>query len=351
MRRRQLLATGLGLAGLVACGKTPARGQAASAAPSATKGLDAALLQAGLAEAATLPKLNALIVARHGRPLAERVFNGPDLDTPVNVKSASKSVLAALVGAGIARGVLTGPDQPVAPLLASRAPPAADPRFRALTVDHLLSMRAGLASTSGANYGAWASSDDWVRFALEQPFVAEPGGAMIYSTGTSHLLAAVLNRAAGRPLLTLAREWLGYPLAIAVPDWPVDPQGLHLGGNEMRLSPRALLAFGELYRNAGVREGVQVLPAAWIETSWIPRGWSAWSGHGYGYGWWIRRSGGRDVFYAWGFGGQMVFVVPALQLTAVMTSDPSPGDRDDHVVRLHEILDRSIIPAAERGAA
>jgi CubicO group peptidase (beta-lactamase class C family) len=213
-------------------------------------------------------------------------------------------------------------------------------------------MQAGLGSTSGANYGAWVSSPDWVRYVLAQPFEADPGGRMVYSTGTSHLTSACLTRASGRSTLTLAREGLGEPLDIEVPSWPADPQGIYFGGNDMRLSPLALLKFGELYRNDGLYDGRRILPEGWVQESWRGRGTSRWSGNPYGYGWWIRRSGRHEVFFAWGYGGQMVFVVPDLRLTVVMTSDPTPvAARDGHVDALHGLLDRALIPAAERGGA
>lgn len=345
MLRRTLLTSSIALAGTAACGQTPLGAPARR-----TTGLDAALLAQTLAAGEALPKLRSLIAARDGVVLSERVFRGPGLDAPVNIKSASKSVLAALGGIAIGKGVFSGVDQPIAEFLRDRFPSNPDPRLSAITLGHLLSMQAGLASTSGANYGAWVSSRDWVRYALAQPFEAEPGGRMVYSTGTSHLLSAALTRASGRSTLALMREWLGEPLGITVPSWPADPQGVYFGGNEMRLSPRALLTFGELYRNDGLHAGARVLPEGWVQASWNGRGTSRWSGNPYGYGWWIRRSGGHDVYFAWGYGGQMVFVVPDLRLTVVMTSDPEPAQaRDGHVDALHGLMDRGLIPAAERG--
>lgn len=324
--------------------------QAQVAAPVRTTGLDAAGLQGALAEAAALPRLNAVIVARDGRVLAERSLDGRELDQPVNIKSASKSVLSALAGVAVGRGLIRV-DQPVLPLLGTRVPADPDPRLRELTIDHLLSMRAGLQSTSGANYGQWASSPDWVRSALAQPLVDEPGGRMIYSTGTSHILSAALSRAAGRSTLELARDWLGEPLGVAVPAWPRDRQGTYFGGNDMRLSPRALFRFGELYRLDGVVNGRRVLPEGWVETSWTPRGTSPWTGASYGYGWWIAQARGHPIYFAWGYGGQMVYVVPDLQLTAVMTSDDDVRGVDGHVQALHRIVADRLIPAAERGAS
>jgi CubicO group peptidase (beta-lactamase class C family) len=332
-----LLAAGVALAG-------PARSAAQAS------GLNRALVEATLARAEALPGLRSLLVARHGEELLAKRLRGPALDTPVNVKSVSKSVIAALVGAAIARGVLDGVDQPIAPVLDGLVPADADPRIQAITIDHLLTMRAGLERTSGRNYGRWVSSPDWVRHVLTRPFVAEPGARMLYSTGSYHLLSVAIARASGRSTLALARDWLGRPLAIEVPPWTRDPQGFYLGGNNMALAPRALLRFGEMYRQGGAFGGEQVLPADWVEASWTPRTRSIVTGHAYGYGWFIVQARGYRVAYAWGYGGQMIYVVPALGLTAVITSDPAaPSGRTGYVRQLHGLLADGIIPAAERG--
>ena len=83
---------------------------------------------------------------------------------------------------------------------------------------------------------------------------------MLYSTGSFHVLGAALARASGESLLALARGWLGEPLGIEIPAWTRDPQGFYLGGNEMALSPMAMLAFGEMYRRDGrTADGATVL--------------------------------------------------------------------------------------------
>ena len=337
---------------LAACGVEPAGGSAPAAAPPppATRGLDPVLMDEGLAQARQLPNLNSLIVARDGEVLAEHRLNGPPLDQPVNIKSASKSVLSALTGIAIEKGVLSGVDQKIAPILRADLPAGGDPRLQAIEVGHLLSMQAGLGRTSGQYYGAWVTSPNWVRHALARPFDDDPGGRMIYSTGTSHLMSAVLTRASGRSTHALAQAWLAEPLGVSIPPWPRDPQGIYFGGNDMLMSPRALVRFGELYRQDGVIDGVRILPEGWVSESWTPRTTSPWSGRDYGYGWFHRVSNGHDVHFAWGYGGQMVFVVPSLALTVVMTSDPRPRPREEsHVGDLHRLLDEAIIPAAVRG--
>ncbi|WP_208002196.1 serine hydrolase domain-containing protein [Luteimonas yindakuii] len=311
-----------------------------------------AAVEALLDDAGTIEPLKAVVVAHDGRVIAERGYRGATPATSTNIKSASKSVMSALVGIAIDRGVLAGIDQPIAPLLQSDLPQDPDPRLAQVTIGHLLTMQAGLERTSGANYGRWVTSRNWVRAALAQPFVDEPGGAMLYSTGSTHLLSAILVRVTGRSTLDLAREWLGPQEGFAITAWDRDPQGIHLGGNNMAMGTRSLLAFGELYRNGGrSTQGRQLLSQAWIDASWQPRTASRYTGDAYGYGWFLRDIAGEPVRYAWGYGGQMLYIVPSLRLTVAMTSDDGAasartGHRDD----LHGLMGRIIATVREQPA-
>ncbi|ROR23120.1 CubicO group peptidase (beta-lactamase class C family) [Comamonas sp. BIGb0124] len=305
-------------------------------------------LEAVLTAAGALEPLQAVVVSRHGQRLAERAYGRRALAAATNIKSASKTVVSALVGAAIDRGVLTGTDQRVAALLPGDLPRDPDPRLARLTVGHLLSMQAGLQRTSGPHYGRWVASRNWVRSALAQDFVDEPGGGMLYSTGSTHLLSAILTRRSGRSTLALARDWLAPLGGFAIVDWERDPQGIYLGGNQMAMSPRSLLAFGELYVRGGLTaDGRRLLSQDWIEQSWRPRTTSVFNGDGYGYGWFLRRMAGHDVRYAWGYGGQMLYVVPAAGLVVAMTSDESsPSARTGYRDRLHALLEEIVTRAA-----
>ena len=296
--------------------------------------------------AAALSRLQAVVVSHNGEIVYER---GP-VDRPANIKSASKSIVSALVGIAIDKGILEGLQQKIASILAPSFPREPDPRLNDITIEDLLTMRAGLERTSGANYGDWISSANWVRDALARPFVDEPGGRMLYSTGNTHLLSAILTKASGRPTLDLAREWLAEPLGITIPSWDRDPQGIYLGGNNMALTPRAMAAFGELYRNGGMADGRQIVPEAWIEASWTPVTESFFTGHGYGYSWFGTELAGQQVRYAWGHGGQFIFVVPSAGLTVAMTSETAGYQRGSgYVQQLHALMGEVIIPAAMSG--
>jgi CubicO group peptidase (beta-lactamase class C family) len=296
-----------------------------------------------------LDQLHAIIVAHDGAPVLAEALRGPALDRPVNVKSVSKTVVAALTGAAIDRGVVPGLDATLGALIPDLIPEDADPRVADLTLADLVTMQAGLARTSGASYGAWVSSPDWVGHALSRPFVAAPGERMLYSTGSFHVLGAALARASGESLLALARGWLGRPLGIEIPAWTRDPQGFYLGGNEMALSPFAMLAFGEMYRRGGrSADGARVLSEAWVEASFVPRTRSPFSGLDYGYGWFLGRRAGRRLALARGYGGQLIALVPELDLTVVVTSDPTrPARSEGYFGELMDLISEAAIPDAE----
>lgn len=298
------------------------------------------------ARACALDQLHAIVVVLDGRVVLAEAFRGPGLDRPENVKSVSKTLVATLTGSAIARGHLSGVEARALRWLARRAPRGMDPRAEAITIEDLLTMRSGFARTSGANYGAWVSSPDWVGYVLSRPLEAEPGTRFGYSTGDYHLLGAVLAEATGRSLHALAADWIGGPLGVAVPPWIRDPQGLYLGGNEMALSPRGMAAFGEAVRTGG---GTMV-GTDWIAASWRPRTRSPFSGHQYGYGWFLAEFGGVPVAYARGYGGQMIYVAPEAGVTVAITSDPTrPARSQGHAGDLHALVAEAVLPAARRG--
>lgn len=306
-------------------------------------------LQPALEQAAELPRLHSLLISHEGNLVVERYFNGRGPGDIANIKSASKSVISALVGAAVERGHLQL-DQPIAPYFPEHADLLEGPKGR-ISIRDLLTMQGGLASTSNRNYGRWVLSDDWVRFALSQPLENPPGTVMEYSTGSTHLLSSILNRATGESTLEFGRRVLGRPLGFHLADWPTDPQGIHFGGNDMEFTPRQMLRFGRLYLEEGRHDGRQVLPADWVEESLETQTVSP-RGRGdrhYGYGWWIRDMAGYRTTYAWGYGGQFILLVDELDLVVVTTSSSQPGEgRRHHTRTIYQLAEYGIIaPIAE----
>jgi len=308
--------------------------------------IDPAALRRIADQASRFDQLRGLIVAGNGEVLFEKAFRGPPLDRNVNVKSVSKTIVAALTGAALDRGLIGHVDQRIGDLAPDLMPASADPRVQDITLADLLTMQAGLERTSGRNYGRWTTSDDWVRYALTRPFVAKPGERMLYSTGSYHILGAILAKLADASLLEIARAWLGEPLDIDIPPWTRDPQGFYLGGNNMELTPFALLRFGEMVRQGGRWQGKQVLSRKWLETSWTPRTSSPFSGHRYGYGWFLTHTGNHDLVYARGYGGQMLYVMTSIGLTVVITSDPTrPARSYGYGGDLHALVAELVRPS------
>jgi CubicO group peptidase (beta-lactamase class C family) len=285
-------------------------------------------------------RMHSLLVSQGGEMIFERYFNGHGPDDLGNVKSVSKSILSALVGIAIEGGYIDGVEVRMNRYFGRELEGITNPEVAAISIEHLLTMQAGLESTSNRNYGPWALSDNWVRATLSMPMAAEPGRDMLYSTGNTHLLSAIITRATGQTTLKFAREALAEPLGFDLAPWPRDPQGVYFGGNDMQLTPRQLLAFGELYLNGGRSGDRQVVPEAWVQASLAPH---AASPHGndryYGYGWWVTELVGHVAPHAWGHGGQFVMLVPDLDLVLVTTSAPyADAEANVHANRVFMML-------------
>ncbi len=292
-----------------------------------------------------LPRLYSLLVSHRGELVFEEYYNGTDLRRPANMKSASKSVISALVGIAIEKGYIESVDDPIIKYFPDYISDQINSDKQLITIENLLTMQSGLETTSNRNYGKWVLSENWVEFAINQPLVAKPGTRMLYSTGSTHILSAILTRASGIDTKAFAQKHLTSKLGYSMSYWSKDPQGIYFGGNDMEMTPRQMLAFGELYLNKGIYDGQQIIPLEWIKESHRPHARSPrGQGRYYGYGWWLRDLAGMLVPVAWGYGGQLIFVVEPLDLVVVATSDSTPGrTRRGHLGRLYNLVENQVL--------
>ncbi|GAB2596751.1 hypothetical protein GCM10027168_31910 [Streptomyces capparidis] len=269
-----------------------------------------------------------LVVVRDGRVLAAHAYGPRGLDEPGDIFSITKSVLSTLVGCAVSDGLLTI-DATLGELLGGRVPAA----HRQVRVRHLLTM------TGGADPSGPYDIDevrrlpgDWVGALLAAPRLSPPGAEFRYDNGAAHVLAAALAAAVGEDLADYAARRLFGPLGIGPRPWPRDPDGLPYGFGHLRLSPLDLVALGRLWLDGGTApDGGRLFSADWAREATrahTPGGPPERTG--YGFLWWSTEMAGRTAFFAGGWAGQHLVVVPALRLITVTTGDASalaPGWR------------------------
>jgi CubicO group peptidase (beta-lactamase class C family) len=304
------------------------------------------------AAAADLPRLHSLVVSHRGERVFEYYARGYSANRQANIKSASKSIISTLVGIALERKLIPGLDTPIVRWFPELKKDP-DPRKQTITIENLLTMQTGLESTSGGSYGPWVSSRNWVRYALDRPMVSDPGTTMEYSTGTSHILSAILTKATKRSTHQFATDVLARPLGISLARWTRDPQGIYFGGNEMSMTPKQMIEYGELYLNRGRAGARQVVSASWVDTSCVPRTRSRFDrDRQYGYGWWIQDFNGHRACFAWGFGGQYIMVFRELDLVVVATSSTTVSDeRRGYRRQLFDLLETHILPPLAAGSS
>lgn len=256
--------------------------------------------------------------------------------------------MGLLVGIAVEEGFIPSVDEPIVTYFPEYFEKNPDPKKGQITVRNLLSMQTGLRSTSSGNYGAWVMSNNWVEYALDQDFVTQIGGRMVYSTGTSHLLSVIITKASGMSTKAFAEKYLFGPLDITVGGWDRDPQGYYMGGNNLALKPSDMLKIGQMLIDEGVWKGEQIIPMDWIVDSFKTYTYSNYNPYGYGYQWWNKRTGKYTTLFAWGHGGQYIMMIPELDAVVVMTSSVTDESRRRTYKRpVFVLLEDHIIPFLE----
>ena len=321
------------------------------------QGLDSYIFLNANEKADELGFMYSLLVIRNGYLIAEQYFNGKNKYYPFNLWSTSKSVIGALIGIALKENYLTSIDQKMMDFFPEYITPGLDPRKYDITIRHLLQMRAGYPDESSLYPGStdtifylWIRSSDWMKFAIETPLEDDPGQTFHYSTPTTHILSGIITKATGISALDFAKKYLFDPLDIPDVGWNIDPQGYHRGGWDMYLTSRDMARFGYLYLNNGLVDGKQIVPVKWVEDSLkvyssgvssygVVKNW------GYGYQWDIGNLADYHVYYRLGYGGQLIFNIPGLNMIIVTTAstDPDRSVRYTHIALIYKLISYYIL--------
>lgn len=306
------------------------------------------------------PMVHALLVARRGKLVVEEYFFDHAASDLHDTRSAGKSVNSMLVGAFAAREELDPSRflaRPVCGLDAQyKKACASDPRKAKITLAHALSMTTGLACDDD-DYESPGSEDrmqnqtaepNWHRYILEVPVARAPGAKAVYCTAGINLTGVALESLSEASVPELFDTLIARPLGIDHYHWNLAPNGVGYLGGGVRLRPRDFLKLGELMRKDGVWKGQRLLPKGWSAFSTAARSGIHAPGD-YAYGWWRKtytvRGRELESYYASGNGGQLLFVVPELELVVAFLGG-NYGNfgawrqfRDDYLPRILAAVD------------
>ncbi len=299
-----------------------------------------------------------IAVLEDGEAQYEKGFGDYSAASPVHVFSVTKSVVSALVGIAIGKGMIEDAGQKVLDFFPGYTPKRGEKTIRQVRIGHLLSMTAPYKYRS-APYTKYFSSENWVTAALDLLGGRGPLGVFRYTPLIGpDILTGILARAAGRPVLDFAREHLFSPLGIEVKGsvtfrdkdeqfaflrasgpggWVADPMGTHTAGWGLCLSATDMAKIGQLYLSGGQWKGRQILPAGWtVESTKEHSRWEA-LGLGYGYLWWRLDDAGL-CYAAMGDCGNMIYVNTKRKLVAAIASLYRPSAKD-RIAFIREFID------------
>ena len=301
-------------------------------------------------------EVHGVLIARHGKLALEEYFHGEYADKLHDTRSAAKSLTSVLIGAEIQAGAPIGPSTPVyAALNGGKVPEGLDPHKGAMTLEHLMTMSSGLycddrdAGAPG-NENVMQNQDrqpDWYRYALDLPMASAPGEKAVYCSTNPNLAGAVLAKASGEPLEEGFARLIAGPLQFGRYALDLQPTGEPYMGGGARFLPRDFMKLGQMMLDGGVWHGRRIVSQAWARRS--TSAIVTLRDHPYGYFWWgldfPYKGGTVRAFYAAGNGGQVVMVVPDLDLVVAIYG----GNYNDKVLYVPQEIytPRYILPAVE----
>jgi CubicO group peptidase (beta-lactamase class C family) len=159
-----------------------------------------------------------------------------------------------------------------------------------------------------------------------------PGSRFLYNTGGIHLLSAVIKSTTGLYINQFAEEHLFHPLGIYSYQWNRDSRGYPCtGGTDggVGLRSRDLAKIGWLFLRDGTWKGKRIISQKWIDEATqkypiLPGGRSH-----YSYNWFpgSMTANGKTFDYraSFGYGGQILYIVPELDFILIFTCELAEG--------------------------
>ncbi|HEY0809294.1 MAG TPA: serine hydrolase domain-containing protein [Longimicrobiales bacterium] len=273
-------------------------------------------------------QIHSLLIARHGKLVVEEYFHGHHRDQPHDLRSASKSWTAVLLGAAMHAGVPITPKTPVYQTMLSAVPANLDARKKTMTLEHLISMTAGFncaADDAPGNEDVMQSQTaepDWHRYTLNVPMLTAPGDTIVYCSIEPDLAAGMLEKIAGEPLPEMFYRLVAQPMQMSNYHLFLSPVGAAYGGGGHRFVPRDFMKLAQLMVNEGKWNGKQIISREWARQSGAALrnltktqqyGW-LWNSLEFPY-----KGGKVRGFFAGGNGGQIFMGIPDLDLVIAFT--------------------------------
>ena len=240
----------------------------------------------------------------------EHYYENYNKDSKSNSFSMAKSIVSAALGKAIQEKKIENLEQ----LVGDFFPEFSTGKAANLTVGDLSSMASGL-NWDESYYSPFSVTTrayfdkDLSAVIKNLKVVNTPGQNFIYLSGNTQLLAMVIEKATGESLANYVSEKFWQPMG-AENDalWQTDDVGgIVKAYCCIASNARDFSRFGKLYKQYGKWQGEQILDSTFIATSIKPR---FKDDPEYGYGWWLAKFKGKDVFYMRGHLGQYVIVIP-----------------------------------------
>jgi CubicO group peptidase (beta-lactamase class C family) len=282
-----------------------------------------------------------LLIVKNDTLLTEKYFKGTNSKTAFNIQSATKSFVSVLTGISIDKGLIPSDTSKIRGLIPEYFTPETEPLKNNITVKHLLTMQAGWDANNGKNLKGY----DWIKSTMSNKLKFNPGSSFLYSDIEPHILLGIIESSSKQNILDFAKENLCNKLGITITDWLKSPNDLCMGGGPLFMTTRDMARFGDLILKNGKIDNQKIVDSLWtakmttnyVEKSLMPENVPS---KKYGYLLWLDSYNENEIFLVAGAGGQLIMIVPVLDMILVTTTktDLPPIRLADNALNIQKLL-------------
>ena len=263
--------------------------------------------------------MKSFLVFRNGKLVAETYLqNESDRTEPDAIWSCTKQINAMITGIAVDKGLIDNIDDSIGKYLPSYIQEYPDKKD--ITIRHLLTMRSGIQFDNGTQNDILKQHkvENSIDYVLSLDLIHPPGSFHEYKDSDPHILSAIIQQLAGKPLDVFGKEVLFEPLGFRNYTWHKYSDGVTLGSWGILTTPRELAKIAQCVLDSGKYEGTQIIPVSWLNDMLAVHEPNVEHGLAFGYLWWLDPSKGWYIMM--GHGNQLVFIIPQKQLIVTFTS-------------------------------
>lgn len=265
------------------------------------------------------PHINSLLLLCNNHIIFEEYYNGYSQDSLQNTGCIFKNFISTAIGHALSNHIIHSLDDKIVDIFHDSLPAFYDKKIDKITLKHALTKSTGLnwrPPENNSKSTTYNKTTNDIGMVFQLDVITEPGDVFSYKPDPQILVYA-LEKLSGINFLNYMDTHIFKPLGIKDYRWDTNFQSIE----KLQMTVRDIAKLGCLYLNEGFYGNQQIISSNYIKEATTPQISGGFPEQcDYGYLWWVNKHQDVPTYFASGFGGQYLFILPTFHIVSVITS-------------------------------